>query len=85
MRGWSAGGRWLSHVRAQLNEQNLPISLTVVGIAPEELSAWAGADAERLTVTALPAITTYGESEGNLLTGPWQPRVSYRNSGRAGG
>ncbi|EFC5581905.1 type II secretion system protein GspL, partial [Escherichia coli] len=42
------------------------------------LSAWAGADAERLTVTALPAITTYGEPEGNLLTGPWQPRVSYR-------
>ncbi|WP_282915958.1 type II secretion system minor pseudopilin GspK [Escherichia coli] len=78
-RGWSAG-RALAPVmfRAQLNEQNLPISLTVVGIAPEELSAWAGADAERLTVTALPAITTYGESEGNLLTGPWQPRVSYR-------
>lgn len=78
-RGWSAG-RALAPVmfRAQLNEQNLPISLTVVGIAPEELSAWAGADAERLTVTALPAITTYGEPEGNLLTGPWQPRVSYR-------
>lgn len=78
-RGWSAG--WaLAPVmfRAQLNEQNLPLSLTVVGIAPEELSAWAGADAERLTVTALPAITTYGEPEGNLLTGPWQPRVSYR-------
>jgi len=33
---------------------------------------------ERLTVTALPAVTTYGEPEGNLLTGPWQPRVSYR-------
>lgn len=78
-RGWSAG-RALAPVmfRAQLNEQNLPLSLTVVGIAPEELSAWAGADAERLTVTALPAITTYGEPEGNLLTGPWQPRVSYR-------
>ncbi len=27
----------------------------------------------------------YGEPEGNLLTGPWQPRVSYENSGRAGG
>ena len=64
--------------RAQLNEQDIPLSLTVVGIAPEELSAWAGADAERLTVTALPAIITYGEPEGNLLTGPWQPRVSYR-------
>lgn len=78
-RGWSAG-RALAPVmfRAQLNEQNLPLSLTVVGIAPEKLSAWAGADAERLTVTALPAITTYGEPEGNLLTGPWQPRVSYR-------
>ncbi|EFM0442168.1 type II secretion system protein GspL, partial [Escherichia coli] len=78
-RGWSAG-RALAPVmfRAQLNEQDLPLSLTVVGIAPEELSAWAGADAERLTVTALPAITTYGEPEGNLLTGPWQPRVSYR-------
>lgn len=78
-RGWSAG-RALAPVmfRAQLNEQDLPFSLTVVGIAPEELSAWAGADAERLTVTALPAITTYGEPEGNLLTGPWQPRVSYR-------
>ncbi len=37
---------------------------------------WCGR--ERLTVTALPAITTYGEPEGNLLTGPWQPRVSYR-------
>lgn len=78
-RGWSAG-RALAPVmfRAQLNEQDLPLLLTVVGIAPEELSAWAGADAERLTVTALPAITTYGEPEGNLLTGPWQPRVSYR-------
>ncbi len=78
-RGWSAG-RALAPVmfRAQLNEQDLPLSLTVVGIAPEKLSAWAGADAERLTVTALPAITTYGEPEGNLLTGPWQPRVSYR-------
>ena len=67
-RGWSAG-RALAPVmfRAQLNEQDLPFSLTVVGIAPEELSAWAGADAERLTVTALPAITTYGEPEGNLL------------------
>ena len=31
-----------------------------------------------LTVTALARHTTYGESEGNLLTGPWQPRVSYR-------
>lgn len=64
-RGWSAG-RALAPVmfRAQLNEQDLPFSLTVVGIAPEELSAWAGADAERLTVTALPAITTYGEPEG---------------------
>lgn len=61
-RGWSAG-RALAPVmfRAQLNEQDLPFSLTVVGIAPEELSAWAGADAERLTVTALPAITTYTE------------------------
>jgi len=78
-RGWSAG-RTLAPVmfHAQLNEQDLPLSLTVVGIAPEELSAWAGADAERLTVTALPAITIYGEPEGNLLTGPWQPRVSYR-------
>ena len=65
-RGWSAG-RALAPVmfRAQLNEQDLPLSLTVVGIAPEELSAWAGADAERLTVTALPAITTYGEPEGD--------------------
>ncbi len=72
-RGWSAG-RALAPVmfRAQLNEQDIPLSLTVVGIAPEELSAWAGADAERLTVTALPAIITYGEPEGNLLTGPWQ-------------
>ncbi|RXB07826.1 type II secretion system protein GspL [Escherichia coli] len=58
--------------------QMMPRPVTVVGIAPEKLSAWAGADAERLTVTALPAITTYGEPEGNLLTGPWQPRVSYR-------
>ncbi len=56
----------------------ITLSLTVVGIAPEELSAWAGADAERLTVTTLPAITPCGEPEGNLLTGPWQPRVSYR-------
>ena len=78
-RGWSAG-RTLAPVMfcAQLNEQDLPLSLTVVGIAPEELSAWAGVDAERLTVTALPAITTYAEPEGNLLTGPWQPRVSYQ-------
>ncbi|HFT5447821.1 TPA: type II secretion system protein GspL [Escherichia coli] len=78
-RGWSAGLALAPVMfRAQLNEQDLPLSLTVVGIAPEKLSAWAGADAERLTVTALPAITTYGEPEGNLLTGPWQPRVSYR-------
>lgn len=86
-RGWSAG-RALAPVmfRAQLNEQNLPISLTVVGIAPEELSAWAGADAERLTVTALPAITTYGEPEGNLLTQGRGSLVSAtENSGRAGG
>ena len=64
-RGWSAG-RALAPVmfRAQLNEQASPLSLNVV--------------AERLTVTALPAVTTYGEPEGNLLTGPWQPRVSYR-------
>lgn len=76
-RGWSAGLALAPVMfRAQLNEQDLPLSLTVVGIAPEKLSAWAGADAERLTVTALPAITTYGEPEGNLLTGPWQPRVS---------
>ncbi|HAV9711519.1 TPA: type II secretion system protein GspL [Escherichia coli] len=78
-RGWSAGLALAPVMfRAQLNEQDLPLSLTVVGIAPEKLSAWAGADAERLTVTALPAVTTYGEPEGNLLTGPWQPRVSYR-------
>lgn len=78
-RGWSAGLALAPVMfRAQLNEQDLPLSLTIVGIAPEKLSAWAGADAERLTVTALPAITTYGEPEGNLLTGPWQPRVSYR-------
>ncbi len=77
-RDGAPGGRWLRSCRAQLNEQDIPLSLTVVGIAPEELSAWAGADAERLTVTALPAIITYGEPEGNLLTGPWQPRVSYR-------
>lgn len=78
-RGWSAG-RALAPVmlRAQLNEQDLPLSLTVVGIAPEELSTWADADAERLTITALPAITTFGEPEGNLLSGQWQPRVSYR-------
>ncbi|MCZ5421031.1 hypothetical protein O5558_03555 [Escherichia coli] len=46
-------GAGSGHVLAQLNEQDLPISLTVVGIAPEELSAWAGADAERLTVSGL--------------------------------
>ncbi len=28
-------GAGSGHVRAQLNEQNLPISLTVVGIAPK--------------------------------------------------
>ncbi|XNM76601.1 hypothetical protein ACLK19_19780 [Escherichia coli] len=79
MPGWSAGLALAPVMfRAQLNEQDLPLSLSVVGIAPEKLSAWAGADAERLTVTALPAVTTYGEPEGNLLTGPWQPRVSYR-------
>lgn len=64
-RGWSAGLALAPVMfRAQLNEQDLPLSLTVVGIAPEKLSAWAGADAECLTVTALPAITTYGEPEG---------------------
>ncbi|EBH8768115.1 type II secretion system protein GspL [Salmonella enterica] len=78
-RGWSAG-RVLAPVmfRAQFNEQASPFSLTVAGIAPEEVFAWAGADVEQLIVTALPAITTYGEPEGNLLTGAWQPRVSYR-------
>ena len=45
-RGWSAGLALAPVMfHAQLNEQDLPISLTVVGIAPEELSAWAGADA----------------------------------------
>ncbi|EPH5172334.1 type II secretion system protein GspL, partial [Escherichia coli] len=78
-RGWSAGRALAPAMfRAQLNEQDLPLSLTVVGIAPEELSAWADADAERLTITALPAINTSGEPEGNLLSGQWQPRVSYR-------
>ncbi|ELO4993959.1 type II secretion system protein GspL [Escherichia coli] len=78
-RGWSAGLALAPVMfRAQLNEQDLPLSLTVVGIAPEELSAWAGADAERLTVTALPAIATSGEPAGNLLTGTWQPCASYR-------
>lgn len=62
----------------QLKEQDLLLSLTVVGMTPEELFAWAGVDTERLTVTTLPAITPCGEPEGNLLTGPWQPRVSYR-------
>ncbi len=70
-RGWSAGLALAPVMfRAQLNEQDLPLSLTVVGIALGSHPAWAGADAERLTVTALPAITTYGEPEGNLLTGP---------------
>ncbi|MEK8572159.1 type II secretion system protein GspL, partial [Escherichia coli] len=47
-RGWSAGLALAPVMfRAQLNEQDLPLSLTVVGIAPEKLSAWAGADAER--------------------------------------
>ena len=78
-RGWSAG-RALAPVmlRAQINEQESPLTLTVGGIEPEELSTWAGANAERLTVAVLPAITTYGEPEGNLLIGPWLPRVSYR-------
>ncbi len=64
-RGWSAG-RALApgHVPRTAQWQDIPLSLTVVGIAPEELSAWAGADAERLTITALPAIITYGEPEG---------------------
>lgn len=78
-RGWSAG-RALAPVmfHAQLNEQESPLTLTVTGIAPEEVSAWAGADAERLTITSLPALTHCGEPEGNLLSGPWQPCVSYR-------
>ena len=47
-RGWSAGLALAPVMfRAQLNEQDLPLSLTVVGIAPEKLSAWAGADADR--------------------------------------
>ncbi|STH69916.1 GspL-like protein [Escherichia coli] len=51
MPGWSAGLALAPVMfRAQLNEQDLPLSLTVVGIAPEKLSAWADADAERLTV-----------------------------------
>ena len=59
------GGRWLRIMfRAQLNEQNLPISLTVVGIAPEELSAWLVRDAERPTVALCPPLPPYGESEG---------------------
>ncbi|WP_370653178.1 hypothetical protein [Escherichia albertii] len=76
-RGWRSG--WaLAPVMfcAQLKEQDLLLSLTVVGMTPEELFAWAGVDTERLTVTTLPAITSSGEPEGNLLTG--QPRVSYR-------
>ncbi|EDV7203279.1 type II secretion system protein GspL [Salmonella enterica subsp. enterica serovar Bredeney] len=78
-RGWSAG-RALAPVMflAQHNEQASPLSLTVVGVAPEEISVWSGADAERLAITVLPAITTCGEPAGNLLTGGWQPRVSYR-------
>ncbi|HHN9985574.1 TPA: type II secretion system protein GspL [Escherichia coli] len=78
-RGWSAGRALAPAMfRAQLNEQVSPFSQTVTGIAPEEVSAWAGADAERLTITSLPALTHCGEPEGNLLSGPWQPRVSYR-------
>ena len=77
--GWSAGRALAPAMfRAQLNEQEPPLSLTVVGIAPEEVSSWAGSDTKRLTVTPLPGISTSGEPEGNLLSGPWQPRLSYR-------
>lgn len=78
-RGWSAG-RALAPVmfRAQLNEQDLPLLLTVVGIAPEELSAWAGADAERPDRYGSARHYHLWRTGRNLLTGPWQPRVSYR-------
>ena len=82
-RGWSSGLTLASSMfRAQLNEQTSPLSLSVVGVELKEVSAWAATDSEGLTVTALPAITTYGEPEGNLLSGPWRPRVSYRKQWR---
>ncbi|UCQ26580.1 type II secretion system protein GspL [Edwardsiella tarda] len=78
-RGWSAGGGLAPEMmRVQCHEQVRPLSLTVDGIVPEVVSAWASADAEWLTVTAGPTSCERGEPEGNLLTGPWQPRVSYR-------
>ncbi|QMA58855.1 type II secretion system protein GspL [Escherichia fergusonii] len=61
-RGWSAGWALAPFMfRTQLNEQESPLSLTVVGIAPEELSAWAGADAGRLTITLRITVKEIGE------------------------
>ncbi len=42
-------------------------------------------DAERLTVTALPAITTYGEPEGTCLQGRGSLVSVTENSGRLAG
>lgn len=77
-RGWSAGRALAPEMfRAQRRGQDQPLSLTVVGVALEEVSAWGGEDTAGVTITAGPARCERGEPEWNLLTGPWQPRISY--------
>lgn len=77
--GWSGGPALIPDIlRAQISAQKQPLLLTVIGISPQEIAAWFGTDSEKLKITSELSLCEYGQPEGNLLTGPWQPRVSYR-------
>lgn len=77
--GWSCGMALAPDMlRAQLAEYPQLSSLRVNGETPAHVAAWLGEAANRLILNASSANLEYGIPQGNLLTGEWRPRVSYR-------
>ncbi|NZB79851.1 type II secretion system protein GspL [Escherichia coli] len=77
--GWSGAPDLIADIlRAQISAQNHPLQLTVIGKSAQEVAARIGTDSEKLKITSELSLCEHGQPEGNLLTGPWQPRVSYQ-------
>ena len=77
--GWRGAPDLIPDIlRAQISAQKHPLQLTVIGKSAQEVAARIGIDSEKLKITSKLSLREHGQPEGNLLTGPWQPRVSYQ-------
>lgn len=77
-RGWSACMELAPEMlRTQYREHSGPFQFVVVGDTTEKVSGWIDSRADGVRLVHNRILSERGQPEGNLLSGKWQPRISY--------